>query len=107
MATVLSRPGPSATVERRGEGPNRICVVISEHTSDVFALQTALNAVVSNVRVSAPNEIGEELWNTTGPRLLVGKGPEGVAALLPWTVLLQSLPNTATLALLDAGPTEL
>jgi DNA-binding winged helix-turn-helix (wHTH) protein len=102
-----NRPALSPRVDRRGERPNRLCVIVSERVLEAAALQVAVSSLVSTVRVAAPNEIGEELWNTAAPRVLIARGPEGVSALEPWIVLLQSLPNTATLALLDGGPSEL
>jgi DNA-binding winged helix-turn-helix (wHTH) protein len=82
-------------------------VVISDSLSEASALQAALYGLISTVHIVSPVDLGEELWNTSAPRILVGRGAEGVTALLPWIVLLNSLPNTSTLALLDAGPTEI
>jgi DNA-binding winged helix-turn-helix (wHTH) protein len=107
MAGTSGRPAPSASAERRGERPNRMCVVVSDSIAEASALQTALTGLISIVHIAAPADLGEELWNTSAPRILVGRGAEGITALLPWIVLLNSLPNTSTLALLDAGPTEI
>jgi DNA-binding winged helix-turn-helix (wHTH) protein len=91
-------------MERRSKPPDRVCVIISESVAEAAALHAAVIDLVSTVRLATPSDISEELWNSAVPRIVVGRAAEGVSACLPWIALLQSLPNTGTLALLDADP---
>jgi len=96
-------PGAAARREQRSAG---YCVIIAEPVSEAAAITAAAISLGMAAYAAEPGKISEELWNRASPRIVIARGADAVRALLPWIVLLQSAPNTATIALLDASRTE-
>ena len=93
--------------KRREELSSGLCVVVAESTAEVAALHSAISGLGPVARVVDPPDVGEQLWKGSALRVLVARGPRAVASLLPWMAFLHASPNTGTLALLDAGRSEI
>jgi DNA-binding response OmpR family regulator len=97
----------SPQLERRGVGrPTGFCAIISDPSPDADSLRIAIEGFTPAVEVTPPNAISEQLWHSSGSRVLVARSGEAVAALLPWMTLVQATAHTATLALVDTGRGE-
>lgn len=97
----------SAPMERRGAGrPTGFCAIISDPSPDADSLRIAIEGFTPAVEVTPPSAISEQLWHSSGPRVLLARGGDAVAALLPWMTLLQATAHTGTLALVDTGRSE-
>ncbi|MHB8578072.1 MAG: winged helix-turn-helix domain-containing protein [Dehalococcoidia bacterium] len=82
------------------------CAVITEPGPDAEILKTGLAAVAASVELTPPASIRESLWQGATPRVIIARGIDAVASLLPWMPLLQASPSTASIALLDSGRNE-
>jgi len=100
------RPSGLAPARRRDELASAHCILVAEPGPESTAIESAVAALGPAVRLTAPNDVGEQLWRNSALRVLIARGPRAVAALLPWMAFLHSTPNTATMALLDAGRGE-
>ncbi len=100
------RPSGLAPARRRDELASAHCILVAEPGPESTAIESAVAALGPAVRLTAPNDVGEQLWRNSALRVLIARGPRAVAALLPWMAFLHATPNTATMALLDAGRGE-